>query len=56
VWWIAIEIAPDAPIRWTITAGTGKYEGLAMSGVNNAIAEHADGITLGRFEGNYITD
>jgi hypothetical protein len=45
VWWIAIEMAPNAPIRWTITAGTGKYEGLAMSGVNNAIAEHADGIT-----------
>ncbi len=56
VWWIAIDMAPDAPIRWTITAGTGKYEGLAMSGVNNAIAEHADGITLGRFEGNYVTD
>lgn len=56
VWWIAIDMAPDAPIRWTITAGTGKYEGLAMSGVNNPIAEHADGITLGRFEGNYMTD
>jgi hypothetical protein len=36
VWWIAIDLAPNAPIRWTITAGTGKYEGLAMSGVNNA--------------------
>ena len=56
VWWIAIEVGPNAPIRWTITAGTGKYEGLVMSGVNNAIAEHADGITLGRFEGNYVTD
>jgi len=56
VWWIAIEMAPNAPIRWKITAGTGKYEGLAMSGVNNAIAEHADGITLGRFEGNHVTD
>jgi len=39
VWWIAIELAPDAPIRWTITAATGKYEGLAMSNVNNAIGE-----------------
>ena len=56
VWWIAIEMAPNAPIRWKITAGTGKYEGLAMSGVNNAIAEYADGITLGRFEGNHVTD
>ena len=56
VWWISIEMAPDAPIRWTVTAGTGKYEGLAMSGVNEAIAEHADGITLGRFEGNFVTD
>ena len=56
VWWIAIDMAPNAPIRWTVTAGTGKYEGLAMSGVNNAIAEHADGITLGRFEGNFVTD
>ncbi len=56
VWWITIDMAADAPIRWTITAGTGKYEGLAMSGVNNAIAEHADGITLGRFEGNYVGD
>jgi hypothetical protein len=56
VWWITIEMAPDAPIRWTITAGTGKYKGLAMSGVNTGIAEYADGITLGRFEGNYVTD
>ncbi len=56
LWWISIEIAPDAPIRWTVTAGTGKYDGLKMSGVNTAIAEHADGITLGRFEGNYVTD
>lgn len=56
VWWIAIEMAPNAPIRWTITAGTGKYKGLAMSGVNNPIAEHADGVTLGRFEGNHVTD
>ena len=56
VWWIAIDMAPNAPIRWTVTAGTGKYEGLAMSGVTNAIAEHADGITLGRFEGNFVTD
>lgn len=56
VWWIAIDMASNAPIRWTITAGTGKYQGLAMSGINTAIAEYADGITLGRFEGNFVTD
>jgi hypothetical protein len=56
VWWIKIDLAPNAPISWTITAGTGKYVGLAMSGTNTAIAEHADGIALGRFEGNYVTD
>jgi hypothetical protein len=56
LWWISIEMAPNAPIRWEVTAGTGKYKGLAMKGVNKAIAEHADGITLGRFEGNHVTD
>jgi hypothetical protein len=39
--------------RWAVTGGTGKYEGLSMSGVNNLIAQHADGIVLGRFEGNH---
>jgi hypothetical protein len=53
VWWISLSMADDSPIRWTITGGTGKYEGLAMSGVNNQIAQHADGIVLGRFEGNH---
>jgi hypothetical protein len=53
VWWISITMDGDAPISWTITGGTGKYEGLAMSGVTNLFAEHADGIVVGRFEGNY---
>ncbi len=53
VWWISLSMAGDSPIRWAITGGTGKYEGLAMSGVNNQIAQHADGIVLGRFEGNH---
>jgi hypothetical protein len=56
IWWITIDLAPNAPIHWTITAGTGKYKGLAMSGVNNAVAEHADGVTIGRFEGNHVSD
>jgi len=53
VWWISLSMAGDSPIRWAITGGTGKYEGLSMSGVNNLIAQHADGIVLGRFEGNH---
>jgi hypothetical protein len=53
VWWISLSMAGDSPIRWAITGGTGKYEGLAMSGVNKQIAQHADGIVLGRFEGNH---
>jgi hypothetical protein len=53
VWWISLSMAGDGPIRWAITGGTGKYDGLAMSGVNNQIAQHTDGIVLGRFEGNH---
>lgn len=39
----------DKPIRWAITGGTGRYDGLAMSGVTTIFAEHADGIVVGRF-------
>ena len=56
VWWLSFEVEGDSPFRWAITGGTGKYDGLAMSGVNTIIAEHADGIVLGRFEGNHATD
>ena len=53
VWWISFEMQGDAPIRWAITGGTGKYDGLAMSGVTSFIVEHSDGIIVGRFEGDY---
>ncbi len=53
VWWLSFVVEGDSPFRWAITGGTGKYDGLAMSGVNTLIAEHPDGIVLGRFEGNY---
>jgi hypothetical protein len=56
VWWISIAMEGDAPINWTITGGTGKYEGLAMSGVTSFLAQHADGIFVGRFEGDYDED
>jgi len=53
VWWLSISMEGDSPIRWTVTAGTGKYQGIATSGINTLIAQHADGIVLGRFEGNH---
>ena len=56
VWWLSIVKEGDSPFRWAITGGTGKYDGLTMSGVNTIIAEHADGIVLGRFEGNHAAD
>lgn len=56
VWWISFTMEGDAPLSWTIAGGTGKYDGLAMSGVTNFVAEHADGIMVGRWEGNYDAD
>ena len=56
VWWLSVVMEGDSPIRWAITGGTGKYDGLAMSGINTIIAEHADGIVLGRFEGDYAAN
>ena len=53
VWWLSFAMEGDNPVRWEITGGTGKYDGLAMTGINDLFAEHADGIVLGRFEGNY---
>ena len=53
VWWISLSIGGDGPYHWSITGGTGKYKGLAMSGVSNVVAEHDDGIVVFRFEGNY---
>ena len=53
VWWMSFSIDGDNPVRWEITGGTGKYDGLAMTGINKLFAEHADGIVLGRFEGSY---
>lgn len=53
VWWISLSLEGDGPYRWSITGGTGKYEGLAMSGVTNLVAEHEDGTVVFRFEGNY---
>jgi hypothetical protein len=56
IWWLSIVIEGDSSSRWAVTGGTGKYDGLAMSGVHTIIAEHADGIVLGRFEGNHAAD
>ncbi len=56
VWWLSVVIEGDSPFRWAITGGTGKYDGLAMSGINTIIAEHADGIVLGRFEGDHAAN
>ena len=56
VWWISFTMEGDAPISWTIAGGTGKYEGLAMSGVTDFLVQHADGIFVGRFEGDHDAD
>lgn len=53
VWWLSLSVEADGPFRWTITGGTGKYEGLTGSGVSNPVAEHEDGIVVFRYEGNY---
>ena len=53
VWWISLSLDGGGPYHWSITGGTGKYEGLSMSGVSNVVAEHEDGIVVVRFEGNY---
>lgn len=53
VWWISLSIEDDGPYHWSITGGTGKYEGLSMSGVSSLVAQHDDGIVVVRFEGNY---
>lgn len=53
VWWISLSLDGDGPYRWSITGGTGKYEGLAMSGVSSLVAEHEDGVVVVRYEGNY---
>jgi hypothetical protein len=56
IWWLSISMEGDSPIQWAVTAGTGKYEGLVTTGFNTAIAQHADGMILGRFEGNHAAD
>lgn len=56
VWWLSISMQGDGPISWTVTAGTGKYEGVSTSGTTTLIAQHADGVVLGRFEGNNVSD
>jgi hypothetical protein len=56
VFWVSIALEADGPFLWAITGGTGKYAGLEMSGVNNVVAEHSDGIMVGRWEGNHAAD
>ena len=53
VFWLSFALEGDSPFLWTITGGTGKYADLEMSGVTNVIAQHPDGIIIGRFEGNF---
>ena len=53
VWWLSFTMEGDDPISWTITWGTGKYDGLSMSGVTSFVAQHADGMFVGRWEGDY---
>ncbi len=49
--WLTLHASADAPLRWTVIGGTGKFAGVEHSGTTVTQAEWADGKFVGRWEG-----
>ena len=53
LWWLSWRDYDGTANKWTITGGTGKYQGMTGTGSVTVMMQSADGRTVNRWQGSW---